>query len=150
MITTSAELATAWPTRRTEKATAARDSSPAAQPLAVAEEQEEDVVGADPEQHDDQQRGERGVDLEAERVGEQRDQRGREQEHEPDRRDRQDSGDGAAEDAADEEQDQHEGGGEGDRLGAAERLLRVDDARGVAGEAGLEAAAGEQARCLVA
>ena len=83
MITTSAELATAWPTRRTEKATAAatrrlraaaRGSGKTGRRCSRCRSRTARRSGA----------SERGVDLEAEGVGEQCDQRGREQEHEPD------------------------------------------------------------------
>lgn len=68
------------------------------QPFAIAEQQEDDVVGADAEQDDHEYRLQRRADLEVEQVGEDGGQAGDHGEHHADHGDRQDGDDGTAED----------------------------------------------------
>ena len=117
-----------------------------AQPLAEAEEQEEDVVGADAEQHDDQERGQGVGDLEVERISHYCDERVRDHEHQPNHQERHQRGGRAAEDGGEEYEDEHDRRDADDQLAARERVRSVDDDRRVPGEAGHQAGARKQRR----
>jgi hypothetical protein len=111
--------------------------------LAVAKECEQDVVGADPEQHHSEQRRQVGADVEAERLGGERDQRARRQEDERDRGDRQQRRDRAPKQREQQSKDQADGGDADRLLGRAVGVAVVELDRGVAGQPGLEPAAFE-------
>ena len=68
MMTAPAAEAMASPTRVTALIIAVFGSSPSAQPFPVAEHQEQDVVGADAEEHHDQEGADRTVGLEVEQL----------------------------------------------------------------------------------
>jgi hypothetical protein len=118
--------------------------------LPVAKEQEEQVVGADPEQDDDQQRGERLVDREADLLGEQSDQRGGEDVDDPNGTDRQKRRYRAAEDQAEQHDDQQDRRTADHLAGRGVGIARVLVNRGAAGQSRLQTAALQEPKRLAA
>ena len=114
-----------------------------AQALPVAEQQEEDVVGTDTEQHHDQQRGDRLVELKAKAFGEQREYGSREGVHQPDGGDREHRGERAAEYQPHQHQDQQHGGDGDDLLARLECVHAVLLHGHHAGQPGLKIGAGQ-------
>lgn len=96
------------------------------QPLPVAEHQEQDVVGADAEEHHDQQGRHRTVGLEVELLGGDRDQAVGDLGDERDADDGEDGDRGAAEDDRHQDDDQDDGADEDQPVGLLGGLLVVE------------------------
>jgi len=133
----------AGPTRPIAPVIAAFGLVPGAQPLAVAEQQEQDVVGADAEQHHDQERRDGAGHVEVERLADRADQPGGDLGDGADGDQRQQRDDRAAEDDQQQDQDQPDGGDRDDGVGGVPGRLLVHVLGGGAGHVGLEAGAGD-------
>ncbi|HEX4125970.1 MAG TPA: hypothetical protein VHX67_00175 [Acidimicrobiales bacterium] len=94
--------------------------------LAVAEQHEHDVVGADAEHHDDQEWRQLSADGEAEPLGEECGQRRGHLVHQPDDDEGEEGNDHAAEDQGEQAEDQQHGGDRNDLLGPVERARLID------------------------
>ncbi len=112
------------------------------QPLAVAEGEEQEVVGADAEDDDDQDRRQHRGGLQVERLGGVGDQavRGRHRDHQREQH-RQEAGQHAAEDQADDDRDQDDTADADDGVGRAGGLLLVQLLGGLAAELVLQVGA---------
>ena len=118
--------------------------------LAMAEQQEDHVVGAHPEHHDQQQRRELGAHLEVQPVGERRRDALRHLVNRADDDDRQHRDQRAAEHESEQRQDQHDRRDRDHDLGVFIRRRRIDADRGVPGQLATQARAGQEAVGLIA